>query len=334
MKTQLSNRAPSVARLVALAWAIGLLSGCEKDPLEPSFAAALTASSNLTATAASASQVNLAWQDSSPNETGFEIHRSTTGPTGSFALLAKAAANVTSYSDTGLTPLTQYCYRVRSFRTTGKKTSYSAFSNVACATTQAPPLPPAPNPPTGTDAAPSGSTRTLVTWADPVGNAATYRLERSPDAGATWTTVAMVDSTQRHWDDKSRIYYFDTALTAEQRVCYRVFAVRDALESGTSNTDCATPPAGPTSFSAVWDNTLGVVLTWIDNSAVEEGYEVWLEYLSCEDGVYRSIQVADLPPDASRFVDSPLYDACGASYYVWARKDGGTSDWAFAVAPF
>jgi TolB protein len=87
----------------------------------------------------SASAIAVSWQDNSTNETGFEVYRSTTGPSGAFALLASTAANVTAYSDGGLSGSSQYCYEVRAVRTRGGKTSYSAFSSAACATTLPPP---------------------------------------------------------------------------------------------------------------------------------------------------------------------------------------------------
>ena len=67
----------------------------------------LNAPSSLNAVAVSDSQVNVSWQDNSPNETGFEIHRSTSGPNGTFSLIGTTAAGVTSRADTVLTASTQ-----------------------------------------------------------------------------------------------------------------------------------------------------------------------------------------------------------------------------------
>ena len=64
------------------------------------------APSNLTATAVSSSQINLAWTDNSSNETLFKIERSTDGT--NFSQIATVGSNVTSYSNTGLTASTLY----------------------------------------------------------------------------------------------------------------------------------------------------------------------------------------------------------------------------------
>ena len=86
--------------------------------------------SGLTATAVSRSRIELAWQDNSSNETGFQIERSRSGA--AFALIATAAAGATSYSDTsGLTPNKTYSYRVRAINAAGA----SGYSNTASATT-------------------------------------------------------------------------------------------------------------------------------------------------------------------------------------------------------
>jgi fibronectin type 3 domain-containing protein len=90
------------------------------------------APSNLTATAVSSLQINLAWQDHSTNETGFLIERSPDGTT--FAQIATVGTNVTSYSDTGLASGTQYFYRVRATNAIGD----SAYSNTANTTTLQP----------------------------------------------------------------------------------------------------------------------------------------------------------------------------------------------------
>src|SRR5437764_13515571 len=89
---------------------LSLLIGCERnqplapDAVEASLARAAGSQKGPSALSAFAlpGAITLGWQDNSPNETGFEVHRSTTGPGGTFTPLASTVANVTSYSDTGL----------------------------------------------------------------------------------------------------------------------------------------------------------------------------------------------------------------------------------------
>src|SRR5712692_9708027 len=76
------------------------------------------------------SQINLSWVDNSDNETGFLIERSSDGT--NFTQIATVGANITSYSDTGLSASTTYYYRVRASGGSGT----SNYSNVASATTE------------------------------------------------------------------------------------------------------------------------------------------------------------------------------------------------------
>jgi hypothetical protein len=87
------------------------------------------APTNLIATAASKTQINLTWSDNSSNETGFKIERSANGQ--SWAQIATLGANATSYSNTGLKSRTAYYYRVRSYNAGGN----SAYTNTATAKT-------------------------------------------------------------------------------------------------------------------------------------------------------------------------------------------------------
>jgi hypothetical protein len=90
----------------------------------------LAAPSNLTATAVSSSQINLAWTDNSINEVGFRILRSLDGT--KFTQFTTVGANITTYANTGLAAATKYYYRVKAY--TG--TLNSPASNTASATTQ------------------------------------------------------------------------------------------------------------------------------------------------------------------------------------------------------
>jgi hypothetical protein len=90
-----------------------------------------SAPSNLVATAVSSSQIDLEWVDNADNEAGFKIEQSTDGGQ-NFVEIDQVGANITDYSDTELSPSTQYCYQVRAYNGGGN----SGYSNTDCATTQ------------------------------------------------------------------------------------------------------------------------------------------------------------------------------------------------------
>ena len=93
---------------------------------------------DLSATAVSATQINLSWTDNSSDEQGFRVERSLDGS--DFTEVATTNPNVTTFNDTGLTPSTTYFYRVRAFNNFGN----SEPSNVAADTTPNSPVPQVP----------------------------------------------------------------------------------------------------------------------------------------------------------------------------------------------
>jgi fibronectin type 3 domain-containing protein len=94
--------------------------------------AAPAAPTALLATAVSESGIDLVWADNSTDETGFEVERKTAG--GSFSRVTTVGANVTRYSDGGLTPGTSYVYRLRAVNSGGA----SGYTDEASATTLRP----------------------------------------------------------------------------------------------------------------------------------------------------------------------------------------------------
>ncbi len=89
---------------------------------------------------AGAASLRLSWRDNSQNESGFKIEKLVGA---SYVQIASLGANAQSYTDSGLTAGTSYCYRVTAFNAAGT----SAASNSACATPiDAPVAQPAPAP--------------------------------------------------------------------------------------------------------------------------------------------------------------------------------------------
>jgi hypothetical protein len=310
-----------VARLSAVACAVTALAGCDTGtPLAPSGREALLTAgggrgtnvpSNLTSTVVSASRIDLSWQDNSSNETGFEVHRSTSGPSGTFANVGTTDANVSSYDDDELAPSTEYCHRVRAFVTSEKKTTYSAFSNTVCATTSAA----RPNAPHGTYARPEGSTVIRVTWTDNSSNETGFRIERSTDGGSSFGSSVATDANVVSYRDEGRSTDFPT-------ICYRVLAFNGEGNSEPSNVSCTAPPAAPTNLTAAGVGNHAIALTWWDRSGTEDGFEV--QRATAVGGPY--VVVGNVPVNTTTYRDAGVADNTTYWYRVRATRDGGFSD--------
>ncbi len=106
------------------------------NPVTPPISTAISAPSNLVATAISTTQIDLSWADNSDNETDFRLERSADNL--NFTLLPPSLTprNATRYAETGLTAGTTYYYRIRAL---GTNNQLSGYSNTATATTTAAP---------------------------------------------------------------------------------------------------------------------------------------------------------------------------------------------------
>jgi hypothetical protein len=217
----------------------------------PTGALAPAAPANLTAMAASSSQINLTWTDNSNNEDGFQIQRLNSD--GTWTQVATVGANVTSWSDTGLSASTSYTYRVRAHNAAGGD---SAFCNLASATTNAivTSVPAAPSGLTATSKS-KPSLRVDLTWVDNSNNETGFNIERSTDGGVTWSLLATVGAGVTS--------YSDSSVTKGNTYCYRVYAYNSAGNSADSNAVTITLSSGghhAASFPQA-DFDLAVVLT-------------------------------------------------------------------------
>ncbi len=218
---------------------------------------------DLTATAISASQVNLTWTDTAATESGFRIERAlvTNGTPGLFTGIDGVGENITSYSDTTVAPNTTYAYQVYAFNGSGN----SLPSNIATVTT--PDVPPA---------APSGLTGVLqngpqigLAWTDNANNETSFVVERAVNGGAFAVLATLPADT---------VNYVDAAVMAGNTYTYQVMAANAGGSSAYSNSVSVTllaPPAAPTNLVAtLLANPTRIRLTWLDNATTETGFVV------------------------------------------------------------
>ncbi len=181
------------------------------------------APSNLTANAVACNQVDLAWNDNSNDESGFDIERSTNGV--NFVGIASVGADITSFSDTTVAENTTYWYRVKANNCGGD----SGYSNVASDTT--------PTCPCVTPAAPSGVKakglpgRISLSWTDNSNNEDGFRIYR----GLSPSTLSLVVTV-----GPNTTSYLDTGLQSKTTYYYKVCAYNtcgeacSAIVSGTT----------------------------------------------------------------------------------------------------
>ena len=283
------------------------------------------APTNVVAVAADAQSVNLQWADNSTVETQYEVQRSLDAITAQ--TIATVAANVTTYYDVGLATNNRYWYRVRA-RSDDVASPYSEWAPVVLISDP----PPAP---TSVSAFPTGSTAVTVTWSAPA-TASSFRVEHSTDGQTSWQPVG----------SSSQPYISEEQLTPEQEVCYRVYASNSKGESTASQVSCTRPPLAPTDVRITQQGDGSQLVTWTDNSNVEDGYlaVVWVQIYPCaESGCYYTCDVSGcylatcdangcypveqrmyftLPANSTSFVmgGSDNFDN------IYATRDGGNSD--------
>lgn len=151
----------------------------------------------------------------------------------------------TSYSETGRTGNTTYCYKVRGHNTVGDGPYSSASSQLM--------KPAAPGTPTFTNVL---DTSLTVNWSEPSGGAASYKVERAPDSGGSPGTFSQVASgvTGTSWGDTGR--------TGGTTYWYRVRATNatgDGNYSGNASVTTLVAPGVP--GNATYTNIAGTTLT-------------------------------------------------------------------------
>ncbi len=275
----------------------------------------------LTATAASSSQINLSWAAPANNGgsaiTGYKIER-VTGAGSFVTIVGNTNSTTTTYSDTGLAASTAYTYRVSAINSVGT----SSPSNTASATTSNA----VPQPPTGLTATAISSSQINLSWTAPANNGGSaitgYKIERSTNAGSTWTILANIGNTTT---------YSDTGLAASTAYTYRVSAINAIGTGSPSNTasattQSATAPQPPTGLTATAASPSQINLSWTapssNGGSAITGYKI---ERSTDSGTTWSTIVANSASTSTAYSDTGLAASTAYTYRVSAINSVGTS---------
>ncbi len=289
----------------------------------------LSAPTNLSATAVSTSQVNLAWTLVGTPPGGSEIDRSSDGGV-TFTPLATVAAGVTSYADTSALEGTDYQYQVIALGTA---------NSPPCDPVEAWSLPAAPTSFYVGYAIATASNQATLTWSNNTHNTdAAMDIERSSDGGVTFNLIDSVAATDGT--------YTDATVEPAQSYVYRVLAANpDGGESTVSNeASITTPSAGVSGLAAASVSSSAISLNWTALAGdAASGYNV---YRSADGGrTYTLLTDTPLAADALGYYDAGLSQDTAYTYQVTAlmsdsqsgdpTETGGTvaAAWTLAAAP-
>ncbi|MFH1498356.1 MAG: fibronectin type III domain-containing protein [Verrucomicrobiota bacterium] len=185
-------------------------------------------------------QVTLSWSITGTGHAGLLIERSIEG-TDEWETVATLPLGQSSWQDTGLTPATDYLYRIKT--TDGELVSGSSAEISVTTNDLISALPP-----TSLTAASAGPTTTTLRWTRTT-TATGYRIERTPTGESNWLQIASVSGSTTSY----RVLGLQTGVTYDYRLrSYNADSVSDY-----SDTVSATPGFIGTPFSENFEHGLG-----------------------------------------------------------------------------
>jgi len=275
--------------------------------------------SQLSAKAISSTQIVLNWIDNSDNELGFKIERKegACDSANTWKQIAKKGANVTTHTNTGLTPNTTYSYQVRAYNADDN----SAYSNCASAKTAL----------SGTSKAPSNLKATSVSsskvnllWKDNSLDETSFKVYRKVGTGS-WTLLTTTDV--------DTVSYSDTTAGGNTSTTSYSYYVKACNSSGCSPaTSIAVVPYSP--MNLVVEAYAGKVdLTWEDESSNETGFQIYRKSGNCSSTNSWSV-IETTGGNITSYSNTGLSSGTTYSYKVRAYKKSSAQPYAYGYSLF
>ncbi len=255
---------------------------------------------NLILTKISDTAINLLWDDSSSNETNFEVWRKENSD-GNYKLHKTLPPNSISTDDYGLSSSVSYFYKVRAINEFGNS-EYSNEVGTGGASS--------PDTPSDLLGEPLGASKILLSWKDNSSRELGFKVQWKNPQNDAWQLKGIVTRNTTQFTDEN--------LSAGTSYTYRVAAYgntfqsnwSDSIQVRTANQDI--PPPG--SLTANFDyNTRDVIVRWSDNTNLETG--TFIERRLSTETIYS--EIGNVSQDTKSYTDSDI--ELNRVYYYRAR---------------
>jgi len=253
---------------------------------------------NFVATSSSTNQINLSWNDV-VSEDGYKIESSSDGGT-NYSLLTTLGANITSYSNTGLSPGSTRYYRVWAYNILGDSVKAGPVNTTTI-----------PDIPTSLVANLNGTNQIDLSWGDVTGEGG-YKIQRSPD-NSNWTPISGVGANVLNYSDQN---------LAEGTYYYRVIAFNSSGNStpSSSSASVTTAPYTPGGLYTLATSATQISLSWNNYSVINDGYIIQRATNLGFTTSLVSFTVASVAPTS--YTDSSVSSGTTYYYRVKATKAG------------
>ncbi|GAM10729.1 protein sidekick-2 [Geobacter sp. OR-1] len=264
----------------------------------------------LSAARAHESQINLSWSDTNSDRTGFRLWRCSGAGCSDFSQTG-GILTTTTYSDSGLTPNTEYHYYVETFKTAS--CGWSRPSAQASATTTL-------LEPNNITVTANSTTQITLGWGDRTGSETGFKVFRCQGSGCS--DFALIGTAAANATG-----YSDTTVAENSAYRYQVQATNSTLgwdSLPSAAVERSTPAASAPVLSSV--NRVSEVqlqVTWSDSNTDRTGFRLFrCAGVGCSDFT----QVGGVIT-ATSYTDTGLTSGNSYSYYVESFKTA-TSGWA------
>jgi hypothetical protein len=247
--------------------------------------------------------VNLLWNASAvTNEDGFEVWRKD-GGSGAYTHIKTLGANTISIDDSGISPFTDYYYKVCAYNESGR----SEFSNEVCTSSL-------DGGAWNLQAEAVGSSYIKLTWNDFAVSELGFIILRT--YSSTTDTFTVSSGTTE---------YYDYDVSASTAYTYRVAYWTSSAVSGYSNSATVstyyTDVEEPSDFTATYNDTTSVVvLSWTENTTLEKSTIIERKVASGSFKEYITLDAND--DDIVTTTDSDITK--GQTYYYRIRQSLGS----------
>ena len=292
---------------------------------------------NCVATQQGDNDVEITWTDNSGDEDRFNLQYRE-GVSGGSVNLAMPIADSTSYTwsaaaiaAAGISSGDALQFRVRAIKDDGPNSGYSSWST-AISYTIPTVAPVAPSEITAAQTTATGHP-VRINWNDNSSDETGFDVEFKIGTGQWQKATTTATNTETY--DHTVAALITAGAEDGDTLTYRVRSVKtDAPASAyivATTLTLEIPPEAPSSFSAMLESDGDVSLTWVDNSANEDGFEI--EYKIGADGSWMSVTTTDsdvtaYSHTAADISDDDVSDDDVLTYRVKAeRTDMFDSEW-------